>query len=326
MDSFDTYIESIKGFGRITKERERELSRIIRRSKNEKNVEKAQEELVHGNLFLVVDRAINLQKKYDFLGANLMDLIAEGNIALMIAAKNYRSDHKSNASFCSFAFQVIESKMIRAIRKDRFIYLPESYIKYRYDLNKLRENYRGKITDEVIKNELGISENMLEVLKEDVNKNAVFLEDVFSSEYGDDRNWDSLLEDTKTIAPFEKICESGLINYLNKYLSRLSEKEQQVMHEKYFTNSSASIAEIGRKLNVSAERIRQIHMVSLRKLRIYITKDWEAKNVEPETESMSSYSNYYCDSNYYGKMMEERSNKKQEHCDKAFKQILMGEQ
>lgn len=317
MDSLEIYIESIKGFGRITKEVERELSRIIRRSQNTNNVEKAQEKLIHGNLFLVVDRAIRLQKKYNFLGANLMDLIAEGNIALMIAAKNYRSDHKSNASFGSFAVTVIDNKIIRSIRNNRLIHLPEHYLKCRYDLKKLNEKYKGKITDDIIKKELGISEDMLCVLKDDVNKKAIFLEDLFLCEDGDNRDWNDFLEDSKNISPFEKASVESLRDCINGYLEKLSVIERKVIREKHFVDSPKSFCEIAMSLNISKERVRQVYMVALRKLKRYMAEDWEAKNGKLEAENKSNYSNCIMPQVF-------NENKKQDRCDKVFEQLLWG--
>jgi RNA polymerase sigma factor (sigma-70 family) len=235
----------------------------------------------------------------------------------MIAAKNYRSDHKSNASFCSFAVTVIENKMIRSIRSNRFIHLPEHYLKCRYDLKKLNEKYKGKITDDIIKKELGISEEMLSVLKEDVNKNAIFLEDMFLCEDGDNRDWNDFLEDSKNISPFEKASGESLRGYLNEYMKKLSITERQVICEKHFSDSLESFCEIAMRLDISKERVRQIYMAALRKLKRHMAEDWEAKNGKLEAENKSNYSNCIMPQVF-------NENKKQDRCDKVFEQLLWG--
>jgi len=318
MDSYQRYIDSIKGFERITKVKEAELSRIIRRSKNEKNVAKAIEEMVHGNLFLVVDRAIKLKTKYSFLPSNIMDLIAEGNIALISAAKSYRSDHKSKAGFCSYAIKAIENKISRAIRGDKLIHVPEGYAKIMGDFKKLKETYKGVINDEVLMRELDISQEMVQAIREDAGRSAVYLEDVFSDGDGD-QYWSDILEDTRCISPSAKTSGDSLQEYINKYLKRLTEREQYVIQEKHTNEPALTLDEISAKMKISRERVRQIYLSGLRKLKRYMFVDWESKHGEPP-KITPPYDPY----NFLG-VSQDRYEEKEKQCDKIFKNLLTGE-
>lgn len=277
MESLDQYVASIRHFGRITREREQKLSRIVCKSRNAHNVDEAIKELIQSNLFLVVSRAIKIKNKFPFSRINIMDLVAEGNIALMRSASLYKSDHKSNAVFSTYAVMAIDKKMITAIQKDRIIRMPSYQFKNKSDFRKLKDKYQEDLTDEIIMNEMNITKDMLEVLKRDGN-DAIFLEDTFADEEGS--YWGESLADPNAVAPYEKVESELLMEYLNKYITCLNEREQLIVRVRYLENNMLPYNKMALKLKLSVERIRQIDMKALRKIRRFIFLDCERRRRE----------------------------------------------
>lgn len=280
MNDLDSYVKSIKSFSRISHEREKELSKIIIKSHDTKKVSEAREELIHANLLLVVDRALKMTNKYAFLRVNVMDLISEGNIGLMRAAETYRGDHASNAVFSTFAVKSIDHKMKRAVKKDRFMHLPEHYIRLQIQLNVLKDKYRDKLTDEIILKEMDVTKDILEILKDDGNKNVVSLEDVFIRDDSEESAWNEMVEDTKAISPYDEMAKSSMMDYLNKYISKLNIREQTVIRERYFTSASPTLEELGVIMKIPRERVRQLYYNALRKLKNFISVELYGEHEE----------------------------------------------
>jgi RNA polymerase primary sigma factor len=317
MDSLDTYIESIKHFGRITHDREKKLSSIIRRSRNPQNVERAKEELINSNLFLVVDRALKLKNKYNYVPINIMDLISEGNIALMKAAKMYRGDHKSKAVFSTFAVISIDQQILKAIRTDRMIYLPTGYLKSRIGFYMLKDKYKDNLTDEIVMKELNISKDTMSALKDDKNQHVISLEEAFRDNE-ENSYWNDVLEDTQAVLPSEKIISESLSEYLHKYINRLNYREQVVIRGRHLSDSVATYDELGYELNISKERVRQIDYSALRKLKKFIATDWKAKHGEPE-ESTEGFYRFYTQEE-----IDEKDRKRKKAIRKSFEHLLTG--
>jgi RNA polymerase primary sigma factor len=284
MNDLDQYIKSIKSFGRISHEREKELSEIILKSKDDNKIRVAREEFIHANLLLVVDRALKMANKYAFLRINVMDLISEGNIGLMRAAETYNGDHNSHAVFSTFAVQSIDHKMKRAVQKDRFIHLPESYIKLRVQLNILKDKYGDKLTDEIIFKDMDITKDMLEVLKDDSNKNVVSLEDVFIRDDSDESTWNDIVEDAQAIIPSDEMSKKNMMDYLDKYISKLNAKEQFIIRERHFKPEAPSLDDISVTMKIPRERARQVYHTALRKLKKFLSIEWQCQHGEREED------------------------------------------
>jgi len=268
MTSLQTYINSIKSFGRITKEEEKKLSRIIFYSRNLNNVKLAKEKMISCNLLLVINRAFRFSRVYCLKESDLMDLISEGNIGLMRAVDLYRGNHKSGAGFATFAVYHIDQKINRYIKTNRFLKVPEYYLSLRKKMDELEFQYKGKLSNKIIMGKLNISQEILDLLKDKRNRPVLFLEDMFNEEDG--KNWEETLIDNSAISPYQENCVKSLRDFLDRYMNLLNDRERKIIRCVNYSEKKMSLKDISKIVHVSRERVRQIYMASLRKLRNYI--------------------------------------------------------
>lgn len=279
--SLQKYIDSIKDFGRITKDEEKVLANIIFYSRNPNRVKEAKEKMVHCNLFLVVGRGMRYAGLYGLKESDTMDLISEGNIGLVRAVELYRGNHQSGAGFATYALYSIEQRMNRFINLNRIIHVPESYLTMSKKMDELEFKYKDKLTDEIIKKELDISQDFLLLLKEKKGKSIFFLEDVFSGNE-DGGNWSELIEDKSAVSPCQELCSKSLKDLLDKYMTLLNEREVAIIKHMHYSDKDMTLNDISDVIHVSIERVRQIYLSALRKLRAYMIKKVD---VDKENES-----------------------------------------
>ena len=125
--SYDSYISSIRGYERISKKQEKKLSSIINGKKStQEEKDKAITELVEANLLLVVSRAQKVHKQ-SFGHHQLMDLIGEGNVALMNAGKTFNASKKGASAFGTYAVMLIDRSLYDFSRRDRSIRVPDHH-------------------------------------------------------------------------------------------------------------------------------------------------------------------------------------------------------
>lgn len=225
--------------------------------------QQAREILASANTRLV----ISIAKKYQNMGLPLADLIQEGNVGLMYAVDGF--DYKQGNRFSSYATWWIRREITRALtNKSRIIRLPIQMIKRLRQISKATE---------VLKQELGRPPSTQEIsmymdtpidVIDDVMRNApqiIALEDpVYGGEtYGD------FIEDVHTSPPEETVSQLLLSELLAAAMNTLNPKEQHVLICIYgFThNGEQSLAEVGRSMGLSRERIRQIKEIALNHLR-----------------------------------------------------------
>jgi len=278
-DSLGRYLKSLSNYGRITKEREIELSEIIQSDANPKDIEKAVDELVEANLALVVSRATKYSRSYRG-PLTIMDFIAEGNMGLMKAASSFDTSKDSSASFSTYAVFIIDDKIRKMMKDDKLIHIPSHHRSYKIRLNHLQEDYGAYLTDAIILDELQISKRFLSRLRAGIELGGVkSLEDMKD---GDGESiWADIVEDKDGVDPTSGANKEILGEYLDKYLDKLTSQEQEVIKFMFFENIHSTYAEIGKEMNLSLERVRQIYLKAMRKLKVYMTKHLEVKDEIP---------------------------------------------
>ena len=256
-DSINFYFEEISQAKLLTFERELELSRRI-----ETGDLKAKDELIRANLRLVV----KIAKGYLRYGLGFLDLIQEGNMGLMTAAGKY--DYRKNVRFSTYASWWIKQSIVRAItNKNRFIRLPhrkeEAIRKVLGYLGNLSS--RGDLfSADDIANELHLDKaemlNLLELaspvssLDREINDESSTVMD--------------FLEDD-SFQPDRLMLEESLRDNIQKLLAKLLEKEREVLGLRFAMAGGERITlkNIGQKMGLSAETVRQIELRALQKLR-----------------------------------------------------------
>jgi RNA polymerase primary sigma factor len=271
-DSYESYMSHIIHYPRLTPKREAELSRIVRKSRNQKNVDAAISEFVEGNLLLVVKCAIEHYKRFLHRSSSsmtLMDMITEGNYGLLRAAKLYNSDHKAHAKFGTYAIMSIRQSIRTAVKHDVTIHVPMNHYAYWPALNKLREQYGSDIPEEILAETLGINVETARLIRAAKYAQPARLDA--------NPSWENVVADGKSADGEVNVRMLG--GYLVEVMDEvLTPREKRVMCDLYLNGADPTYDQIGERERVSRERIRQICVLAMRKMRRRIVADWEKTN------------------------------------------------
>lgn len=257
--SLANYLQDIQKTPLITKDEEVELAeRIV------EGDEAALNKLVESNLRFVVSVA----KEYQNRGLPLEDLINEGNIGLIKAAHKF--DSTKGFRFISYAVWWIRQAIMEAIvNQSKMVRLPFNKVlevfKVEKTYNKLRKDLgRDPSMDEVTK-ELGISISDLSSIMKNFGKD-LSLDEMISDDY--DSTLMDFIPDDKTPRPDDTLMDESLKIEVGKVLSSLPRREGEILRLYYgiIGERSLTLSEIGERLNLSRERVRQIKELALKKL------------------------------------------------------------
>jgi RNA polymerase primary sigma factor len=259
-DAFQSYLRDIRGLGLLTHTEEIELAQ-----RAGSGDEWARHRLIECNLRLV----ISIARRYTSTGVPLTDLIQEGNLGLMRAAEKF--DYQRGCHFGTYATWWIRQAVSRAAGEHaRLIHLPE-HVATR--LRKVRrvaaqlsqENGLDPLPEQIaVACNMSIDEikDLLGIIEQPVSLDAPV----------DDEARYSLadtLEDSAAPAPAETASQHLLGEELHRALAVLTPRERSVIALRYGIGDgrSRTLLEVGKELGISRERVRQLEVVALMKLR-----------------------------------------------------------
>jgi len=235
--------------------------------KVEARVKEAKNELVKANLRLV----ISIARKYVNHGVSFMDLVQEGNIGLMRAVDKFK--YQRGYKFGTYASWWIWQAIVRAIGEQaQNIRLPAYVIEIITKLNRIKQKLVQKLgreptLDEIAKKMRMPAEKIRKLLN--LTQRPVSLETPIGE--GEESSLGDLIEDKTASSPEDAAANTDLSEQTRKVLSSLTPKEEKVLRmrfglgEKY--GLTHTLEEVSQDFNLTRERIRQIELAALRKLR-----------------------------------------------------------
>ncbi|ARR04210.1 MULTISPECIES: RNA polymerase sigma factor RpoD [Campylobacter] len=245
----------------------KDLKNILDQIKKGKNIsDDAKAKMAKSNLRLVV----SIAKKYTNRGLPFLDLIQEGNIGLMKAVDKF--EYKKGFKFSTYATWWIRQAISRAIADQaRTIRIPIHMIETINRINKINRKYiqeEGKEPDvSIIAKEVGLSvDKVKQVIK--ITKEPISLEAPIGSE--DDGKYGDFVEDKNSLSPMEQILKADLKEQIDEVLDQLNDREKAVIRMRFGLlddESDRTLEEIGKELNVTRERVRQIESSAIKKLK-----------------------------------------------------------
>jgi len=259
-DSLRLYLREIARIPLLTAARESYLA-----ERAEQGDRDARNQLIEANLRLVV----SIAKKYVGQGLTLEDLIGEGNIGLIRAVTKF--DYRKGFRFSTYATWWIKQGITRAILEGtRVIRLPvyimEEVMRVKRMTRQLYQELGREPTPENIGERLGMS-------AERVNELLIWAEKVFSLDAPlseeEENTLGDIIEDMRERGPVEITEHQMLRNELRKALTQLTTRERQVIELRFglADDHDHTLEEVGKKLRVTRERVRQIEERAIRKLR-----------------------------------------------------------
>lgn len=258
--SLDRYFQEIGKVELLTAEEEISLARQIRSGDHT-----ALERLTKANLRFVVSVA----KQYQNQGLSLGDLINEGNLGLIKAAKRF--DETRGFKFISYAVWWIRQSILQALaEQSRIVRLPLNRVGALNKIGKAYRNLEQEFEREPSKNELAAELDMkvkdvAEVLK--ISSRHVSVDAPFSQR--DESSLLDLIQNDQQPSPDKSLISESLKKDIERALNALSERESEVL-KLYFgftKDHSYTLEEIGDKFNLTRERVRQIKEKAIRRLR-----------------------------------------------------------
>ena len=249
--SLELYLREIGVKESLTSEEEAVLAKQIKQNNHH-----AQEVLVEANLRFVV----SIAKQYANQGVALEDLISEGNVGLIRAAQGF--DEKKGCRFITYAVWWIRQAILQTLAENsRIVRLP---------LNRVNELYRMGRASRELGHELGRAPTTNEIAGQlDIpRKNIEGMLSIHSTHLsldrpvydGSDKTFQDMMAAKDAEAPEDALIEDSLRNSVLEMLSTLDAREKTII-SLFFglsTNRRHTLAEIGRTMGISRERVRQL--------------------------------------------------------------------
>jgi len=259
--------ETLAGLKRLCGHETEGLQEILWRMKQDASLaNQARQELIKANLRLVVSMA----KKYSNMDLSFLDLVQEGNVGLLKAVDKFEVER--GFKFSTYASWWIRQGMTRAVvNHSRIIRLPVHTREAINRLSKALGQLSQKLGREPGLDELARAVDMPVQKVKDLLQAARKTRSL-DTPVGEDQEatLGSFIEDTTVPAPVEELEQGRLRDMMEEIVSELSAREEAILKKRYGLGDEQvehTLEEVGRLLNVSRERIRQIEAKALKRIR-----------------------------------------------------------
>jgi RNA polymerase primary sigma factor len=263
-DALQAYLRALAKLPRLTVDEERALARRVQAGDQE-----ALRRMVEGNLRFVVSYA----KRYRGLGVPFLDLIHEGNLGLMEAARRFDPDR--NVKFITYAVWWVRQAIMHALSgQTRAFTLPQKLsgvaARFGREVADLTEQLDRAPTTSEIARDLSISEADVDALRRIGSSDVSLNEHVGVHDEGEGRELADLLEQHMVPPVDEDLIHEAAVARIREALDELDDKEREVVSLRFGLDRDGeprTLQEIGDALGLSRERIRQIETRAKEKLR-----------------------------------------------------------
>jgi RNA polymerase sigma factor (sigma-70 family) len=208
-----------------------------------------------------VSRVLHYYKVYRLNESDLMDFIAEGNVALIDCVSGYRLNHKSAAKFSTYAVESIDKRIKRFMVLNKNVHIPENYMHLRKKIEHLKIKYGEDYTDEIAMREIGVSQYVLDYCKDAKRGSVCFFEDL----YGEENSvWEEKIQDKN-----EKIFlgDEDVVEMLKPYIDQLPNREKKIIYYMHLNGEAKTLRSASFYFKVTPERVRQIYAQALKRLK-----------------------------------------------------------
>ena len=268
MDPIRSYLKDIKLIPLLTARQEVELANKIKKGDT-----KAKRQMTLSNLRLV----INIAKRYSHLGVPLLDLIEEGNLGLMKAVVKYNP--KKGFRFSTYGAWWIRQYITRAIANQGKtvripVYMTELLSKFKRVTEELSQKLGRKPTVTEIAKRMRLPVERIERMQELVTSSQTTSLETPVGEEGETEMID-LLQDETTPSPQEDITRFLQHERIDALLKKMNDRERRVLVLRYGLDDgiSRTLGETAKFFNITRERVRQIEVVAIRKLRALLATE-----------------------------------------------------
>jgi len=255
----ETYLREINETRLLTADEEKELARAIA-----KGDVHARDRMVRANLRLVV----NIARGYTGKGLGLQDLIEEGNLGLLRAVEGFDPDVGTRFStYASYWIkQSIKRALINSAKTIRIpAYMVELLSKWRRASARLTEELRRNPTPEEVARLLGLPKRKLPIIKK-----AIQIYNATPQTDQSDAGWSlgEMVMDDRVRSPEEELIESDVMKHIKVMMGDLDERAAAVLRMRFGLEGLEphTLKEIGEKLGLTRERVRQIETETLKRL------------------------------------------------------------
>jgi len=276
-DGLELYLKQIDETALLTPEQERDLCWLIIHD----NCPRAREQMIRANLRLVVSVA----KRFNNRGMPLVDLIEEGNLGLLRAVEAFDPDQ--GARFSTYASwwikQAIKRALINAVQPIHIpAYMVELIAKWKKACQQLEERLGRTPSIEELAQVLELPPKKVLIIRKAV---SAFQRPAHSGAFDDDGpTMSDMLCDQKTPSPEEQVLEMDDLKTIGKLLSAIDQREATILRLRYGLDDSEplTLKEIGQRVGLTRERVRQIEIEALRKLEDRLSSDKPFENISEE--------------------------------------------